>query len=276
MTESLPGLPFGDEPLANFKLRSAPLTNMIVQVRFPRSTELAADQQTILEIARALSEDFPAFSERSEAEFEFGPGGAQMKQSPRWQFTSFSETDTVVITPTSVSLTSNAYTSRDDMIHKLTPVLAATLTHARPAFIERVGVRYTNRVDDAPTSEQLRLLFKEPLLAGLSVPTGSVRVAQAITHTVYQVSDEVSLSIRSGLVPAGLQLDPGHDPAPQDSFLFDLDAFRGQKQQRVDPALILQQVSSLAEVVYRFFLWSLTLEGLEHFGGEQIDDASDI
>jgi uncharacterized protein (TIGR04255 family) len=272
MNATLPDAPFGDEPLPDYKLSHAPLKRVIVQIKFPRSTELIADQQTILDIARGLAAEYPAFADGTETEFEFSPGGPKMKNSPTWHFTSYSESDSVVVTPTSIAFDTSAYISRDAMLDKLGRVFRATIPHVRPAYIERVGARYTNRLGNEEASERAKEFFKEPLLAGLSVPVGVATVAQTLTHTVYTRSPDVSMSVRSGLVPAGVQLDPGHEPSADETFLLDLDAFRGRKQQEVDIESLLAQVSALAEIVYRFFLWSLTSEGLAAFGGKDTAD----
>jgi uncharacterized protein (TIGR04255 family) len=269
---ALPDAPFGIQPLPDYKLDRSPLRHTIVQIRFPRSTELAADRNSILDIARVLAEVYPAFSEGNEAEFEFGPNGPEVRTSPRWQFTSFSETESVVVTPTSVAFETRGYVSRDHMLERLRLVLDATLRFARPAFIERIGVRYSNLLTGPNITDAASNYFKAPLTAGLSLPSAGATARQVISNAVYDVNDNVALSVRSGLVPAGVQIDAVPLASDGDSFILDLDAFQSKKQQEVRPEALLDQVSSLAEVAYRFFLWSLTGAGMEHFGGRKIDE----
>ena len=72
--------------------------------------------------------------------------------------------------------------------------------------------------------------------------------------------------MRHGAVPANTEL-PGIPPLriAEPSYFLDLDVY-SVGPQPFEPAAILEQFSIFHRQIDRFFYWSLTEEGLEHFG----------
>jgi uncharacterized protein (TIGR04255 family) len=270
MLETLLNEPFGHQPLPDVHLRDSPLVRVIVQLRFPASTELLADQSRIYAVGREIAEAYPAFEQGNEVSFNVTADGVVPAASatPRWQFRSVSGSEVVVITPTSIALETTAYQSREDLLNSLRLVLKAALPAARPAYIERVGVRYTNHVVKPEQLQRLSSLFREALFASKQIPSGDATLVQTFTESVFTLSNNSGLAVRSGVIPAGAAVDPGIAARGAESYVLDLDA---HSQDRVPPgnsAGVLDRVSDLAEQAYRFFLWALTDEGFTEFGGE--------
>jgi uncharacterized protein (TIGR04255 family) len=81
---------------------------------------------------------------------------------------------------------------------------------------------------------------------------------------------EVQGIIRHGVAPAGSAVPGFETQLERDSFLLDLDLFV-LGVQPFDPSALHEQFATLHGQIDRFFRWSLTDEGAEHFQLEEIE-----
>lgn len=124
------------------------LGEVICQLRFPEI--LAIEAKIPADFQEAIRADFPHYSVRKEApppKLTGKPGNLQLeKQEPinNYQFISADGAWRVNLTSRYIALACNRYTCWEDFAAKLDKPLAAFIQIYRPAFFERVGLRYLN------------------------------------------------------------------------------------------------------------------------------------
>jgi uncharacterized protein (TIGR04255 family) len=128
--------------------RNNQLAEVICQLRFPEiltiETEIPAKFQD------AIRSEFPRYSVRKEApapKLTGTPGNFRMEnqaQKNNYQFVSADGAWRVNLTSTFISLACCRYTGWEDFAAKLDKPLAAFIQLYRPAFFERIGLRYLN------------------------------------------------------------------------------------------------------------------------------------
>ena len=128
--------------------RNNPLGEVICQIRFPEilkiGTEVPADFQ------EAIRAEYPRYSSRMEApapRITGTPGNLTLENQPRtvnYQFLSEDGLWRVNLTSRFISLACTRYTSWEDFARKLDKPLAAFIRVYKPAYFERVGLRYIN------------------------------------------------------------------------------------------------------------------------------------
>ena len=137
---------FSNEP--RVKYRSNQLGDVICQLRFPQiltiETNIPADFQEV------IRDEFPRYSVRKEAplpKLSGAPGNLQLEKQPpcnNYQFVSEDGIWRINLTSSFISLACNRYTCWEDFAAKLDKPLAAFIKIYRPAYFERVGLRYLN------------------------------------------------------------------------------------------------------------------------------------
>ena len=128
--------------------RNNPLGEVICQIRFPEilkiGTELPAAFQD------AIRDEFPRYSSRMEApapKITGIPGNLTLENQPKtvnYQFLSEDGIWRVNLTSRFISLACSRYTGWEDFAKKLDKPLAAFIRVYKPAYFERVGLRYIN------------------------------------------------------------------------------------------------------------------------------------
>ena len=125
-----------------------PLGEVICQIRFPQilmiETEIPASFQ------EAVRDDFPRYSTRKECpapKITGIPGNLSLENPPKTVnhlFVSDDGTWRINLTSQYISLACNRYTCWEDFAEKLDKPLAAFIKIYKPAYFERVGLRYIN------------------------------------------------------------------------------------------------------------------------------------
>ena len=128
--------------------RENQLADVICQLRFP---EILTIPTTLpAEFQEAIREEFPLFSQRKEMpapKITGAPGQMTLqKQEPvvNYQFASADNVWRVNLTSKFISLSCTKYSSWEDFARRLDKPLAAFIRIYKPAFFERVGLRYIN------------------------------------------------------------------------------------------------------------------------------------
>lgn len=137
---------FSNEPRCRYHKNQ--LGEVICQLRFPQI--LSIDTTVPAQFQEAIRAAFPVYSVRKETpapKLVGNPGAMRLEpQQPanNYQFVSEDGIWRVNLTSTFISLACNRYTCWEDFAKKLDLPLAAFIKIYRPAYFERVGLRYLN------------------------------------------------------------------------------------------------------------------------------------
>jgi uncharacterized protein (TIGR04255 family) len=251
-------------------LQNAPLVRVIAQVRFPTiaSVERA---DTLAPFQEALRGRYPFLRQERGQNFTITPGGIQAGEPALiWRFSASGEPSdtgwTVALTKDFVALEAIRYTSRDDFMARLAEVLSALNETFHPPAMDRLGIRYIDRLQGDDVAKLAEFIHADAL-GLIASPVG--RHIQGLAFT------EALLSIESGTIrgrwvrlPPQSTFDPAAiAPIAIDSWVLDLDAFTEEKLD-FDVARIVDRARLFAERIYSVFRWSVTDEFLRHFGGK--------
>ena len=128
--------------------RNNPLGEVICQLRFPEI--LTIETNVPAQFQEAIRQQFPRYSARKEApapKLTGTPGNLTLQNQPQsnnYQFVSADGVWRVNLTSKFISLACNRYTCWEDFAAMLDKPLAAFIQIYRPAYFERVGLRYLN------------------------------------------------------------------------------------------------------------------------------------
>lgn len=235
--------------------RKNQLGEVICQLRFPEILTIGANLP--VDFQEAIRDEFPIYSSRKEnpaPKLTGAPGNIQLqKQEPvtNYQFASADGIWRVNLTSKFISLSCSRYTRWEDFAQKLDKPLAAFIKIYKPAFFERVGLRYLNffsrkalELEGTPFSE----LFSPSYLGIL----GEEDVAE---NTTSRSSVDAELAIRGGC-RAKLHAGPGFVNRGGQSdrelkFVFDQDLFMGGNVPVNLCAGALQTLHSQADSIFR-------------------------
>lgn len=151
-----------------------PLAEVICQFRFPEI--LAIGVKPPVDFQEAIREDFPQFLRRQETpapKLTGTPGNMQLQNQPtvtNYQFASADGIWRVNLTSTFISLSCTRYTTWEEFAGKLDKPLAAFIQVYKPAYFQRVGLRYLNFIsrsalglEGVPFSELIAPCYLGPL-----------------------------------------------------------------------------------------------------------------
>ena len=131
-----------------FIYEKAQLVEVICQLRFPTILSISAREPA--EFQEAIRGDFPQYQrlqERPQPKLTGAPGNFRVEEGDKitnYQFLSADGKWKVNLTNSFVSLATPAYTTWEDFAAKLDLVLSQFIPIYRPAYFERVGLRFIN------------------------------------------------------------------------------------------------------------------------------------
>ncbi len=259
--------PFTGDTEKKIRLGNAPLVLVLCQVRWPDFNHLQGD---LTELARAFGstlDDYPIVSSMDEVAYTITPEGVTQIPGERiHQWRSIDGTWHISLSRRFVSLYCTSYTSFPDFRARLELVLDAIASQIKIPLIERLGVRYVNRIATPGLIDNLAEYVRPDVLgyAGLSGETGDAEIVSSANQARYLI-DEATLQVRSGLVPADETVDPAVPPLQQPSWVLDLDA-SSDGMVPFGAASILDQASRLSDIAYDFFKYISTDGFLREFG----------
>ena len=124
------------------------LAEVICQLRFPEILTIGTTVPA--EFQEAIRADYPQFSRRQEApapKITGVPGHMTLENQPttvNYQFSSADGVWRVNLTSKFISLSCSRYTCWEDFAKRLDKPLAAFIRIYKPAYFERIGLRYLN------------------------------------------------------------------------------------------------------------------------------------
>jgi uncharacterized protein (TIGR04255 family) len=252
-------------PVQEIGLRDAPLVRVIAQVRFP--LVVAIEQRDfIAPFQEAIRADYPLLREEQTPQgFVIGPGGVSSVPPQRvWRFADVEERWRVTLAPDFLALETTAYTSRTDFFAKLQSLLHVLNERVEPKIVDRLGVRYIDRISGTAMARIADLV--RPEVRGIAGTTASDHVQHALTEAVFLINRSRILA-RWGRLPAGATVDSNAIEAiDEPSWILDLDMFSTESF-TFDVDRIVAEAKGFAERIYAFFRWAVTDEFLRYYGG---------
>jgi uncharacterized protein (TIGR04255 family) len=155
--------------------RSNQIAEVICQLRFPEILSIGTTAPAAFQ--DAIRDEFPQFIRRQDLpapKITGMPGHLSLENQPgviNYQFSSADGTWRVNLTSRFISLTCNRYSSWEDFAKKLDKPLAAFIQIYKPAYFERIGLRYLNFIsryelglEDVPFSQLIAPCYLGPLM----------------------------------------------------------------------------------------------------------------
>lgn len=209
--------------------RANQLGEVICQLRFPEILTIAANPPVAFQ--EAIRDEFPQYCATKDTpapRITGTPGNMVLENQPstiNYQFVSADGVWKVNLTSNFISLACSRYTRWEDFAKKLDKPLVALIKTYKPAYFERVGLRYLNFISrkalslqDTPFSELINPIYLGPLADEQINEVGSSRC-----------SIDAELAIRGGC-RLKLHAGPGmvkrnNQPDEEVKFIFDQDLF---------------------------------------------------
>lgn len=231
------------------------LGEVICQLRFPEILTIAANIPA--QFQEQIREEFPQYSVRKESpapKITGAPGNFTLENQPQTinhQFVSEDGCWRVNLTSRFLSLSCSRYTCWEDFARKLDKPLVALIKTYKPAYFERVGLRYLNFIS------RKHLDLEGTPFSDLMVPAylGLLGDADLQESGIARCSMEAELNIRGGC-KAKIHAGPGlvkrnGQPDNEVKFIFDQDLFMPGKVPVNMSAGALQTLHAQAWSIFR-------------------------
>ena len=159
----------------HYHYRSNQIAEVICQLRFPEILSIGTTAPAAFQ--DAIRDEFPQFIRRQDLpapKITGMPGHLSLENQPgviNYQFSSADGAWRVNLTSRFISLTCNRYSSWEDFAKKLDKPLAAFIQIYKPAYFERIGLRYLNFIsryelglEGVPFSQLIAPCYLGPLM----------------------------------------------------------------------------------------------------------------
>ena len=247
--------------------RTNALADVICQLRFPEILVIGSNPP--VDFQEAIRQEFPQFQRRQEAaapKINGVPGSFSLQNQPatiNYQFTSADGVWRVNLTSRFISLACTQYTRWEDFAAHLDKPLAAFIRIYKPAYFERIGLRYLNFIsrndldlEKFPFSRLISPCYLGPLMEEDVTETSATRC-----------SVDAELAIRGGCrakIHAGPGLTKRNGRQDQEvKFIFDQDLYMpGQIPVNLS-AGTLQTLHLQADSIFRGAITDLLHDAME-------------
>ena len=205
------------------------LAEVICQLRFPEILTIGTTVPA--EFQEAIRADYPQFSRRQEApapKITGVPGHMTLENQPttvNYQFSSADGVWRVNLTSKFISLSCSRYTCWEDFAKRLDKPLAAFIRIYKPAYFERIGLRYLNFI----SRQQLQLEgipFRELMNSCyLGILSQEDVVETATTRCAVEADTALRGGCRAKIHAGPGKVSRGGKSDPEVKFIFDLDLY---------------------------------------------------
>jgi uncharacterized protein (TIGR04255 family) len=264
---SIANNPLVEPPPSEVPLPDSPLIRVVAQIRFPLITSVEK-QEFIAPFQEAIRKVYPVLRAEQSRSVVLGPQGVtETRSSIIWRFLDKSSTWRVSLAPEFLALETERYSSRNDFLQRLGVLMSALKEHVDPQVIDRLGIRYIDRI----TGENLSRLpdLVRPEVAGILGASLMDHVHHTISESVFTLpAGAGQVTTKWGLLPPNGTVDPAAvESIDEASWLLDIDAFQASTRE-LDIDAVLEQAKLLSERIYSVFRWVVTDEFLRCFGGQ--------
>lgn len=249
---------FTVDPIPEIHLDRAPIVKVLTQVQFSDTPDLISEDNE-RKLANALPQ-YPVRRHNQSFQVSVNPvvGTADTKPIATRIFADQEQSWVVTVTERTVSLETGTYHSRDDFCGRLLTVLEAVSNIAIPPTVDRVGLRYVNRLSKPEDLDQLNDFVNPRLEVLCGAVERPLVVEYSVSDSIIQITASEKLRVRSGLLPPNMLLDPILTPVPEASWILDLDMFTSQGGLKFEPEALESRVRRFSENIYSFFSWATT------------------
>ncbi len=249
---------FTGDTLDEVLLADSPLEAVFAQVTFP--VQLSFDQEDVAaQFQVALSDQYPILRKQQSVTFKIEGSEPTSVTSQYWRFHAADHRRHVSLGTTFLAFDCADYVDRSRFVGDFVELLKLMIEIGGPTFIDRLGVRYVNRIsgDDADPDSLVRWIDRSTL-GPLSLVSSESRWALDTTQSHAALSrEDRRIQARWGLCDADQPFAPGIRPHLERSWVLDIDCFSDTPQ-----ALELESIQSELEehckVAYSFFRWAMT------------------
>lgn len=265
MTDRARFRPFTNDPERKVHMPNAPLALVLAQVRWPEHARFTRDFRSLaLDFGDQLA-DFPLFEEVVETGLQITPEGVKpISGETAYQWRSIDNVWFVHLTKRFVSIYCIRHENYEfaELRAHLVKIAGLLGNVLQVRTIERIGIRYVNRITDEVLISRLSTVFNPAVLGyeQLEPARSSGMLVSNFNQAVYR-AEEVVLNVRSGMLVAGETMDPAVVPVDRPSWVLDLDASVEQGV-AFDVESLDDGVGRLADTAYDFFK-SVLLENAE-------------
>lgn len=244
---------FSQEPRCIY--RTNQLGEVICQLRFPEILSIGVNVPA--QFQELIRDEYPQYSARKEApapKLTGAPGNFKLEDQPttiNYQFVSEDGAWRVNLTSTFISLACTRYTRWEEFALRLDKPLVAFIKTYRPAFFERVGLRYLNffsrkalDLDGIPFSQLIAPCYLGPLADEEVSEASSTRCCVDAEFGI-RGGCRVKLHAGPGMVKQNGQADN------EVKFIFDQDLFMSGKVPVNMTAGALQTLHDQADRIFR-------------------------
>jgi uncharacterized protein (TIGR04255 family) len=256
--------PFVAPPPAEVPLQNAPLVRVIAQLRFPEILSIE-QREFVAPFQEAIRAAYPVLRQEQTHGVVLGPNGlVPARPQIAWRFGALDGHWRVSLTPGFLALETTRYVSRSDFFGRLRAATVALDEHIDPARLDRLGVRYIDRITGAAVDDLSTLVRAE--VRGITGTLAATHAVRALSESIFEV-DDARLLGRWGVLPPGDTIDPSAlEPGTEKSWILDLDMFSvGPVPFVVDQ--VIARAQGYAERIYAVFRWAVTDEFLVRYGG---------
>ena len=271
MTDRVRYRPFTGDEEVRIRLDAAPLELVLCQIKWPELGALQGDFTPLARQFGAALSDFPLYNATQEMGFEITPAGVSQKPlGTLYQWSSPDRKRSVTLGKSFLTLSSKRYEGYEEFSDQLGAVLAHLNATVNIPIVERVGVRYVNRIIDPSVTSRIHELVRPEILGYQALPTATtdVTLKQALNQALFEVGAGL-LQARSGILSPGESLDPSIDVLNIPSWVLDIDSFQ-QEERIFGIDEVLSQAGRLSDAAYDFFKLVIKDGFIEKFEGRRI------
>lgn len=260
-----PDNPLLDSPTPEVPLSNAPLVRVIAQVRFP--LVVAIEQRDFMApFQESIRGRYPVLREEQTQGVRLSQAGlSPVAPQIAWRFFDESNSWRVSLAPDFLALETVSYTSRSDFFARFHEAVVALESHIAPKLIDRLGVRYIDRIVGDSLNEIVELV--QPEVRGILGTPLAVNAIHSVCESMFAF-ENARMIARWGSLPPGATVDPAAvEPINEASWILDLDMFTPAPIPfSVDRAV--SDAKQFAERIYTFFRWAVTSDFLRKYGGK--------
>lgn len=246
-------------------LPRAPLVKVLSQIRFPVITSIDK-KEFIAVFQEEIRHDYPKLVRDQGIELNFGPQGGSCVNKVIWRMLDKNQKWRVSMGENFLSLETSVYPGRVKFLEALRYIVEKVQSTIQPDLVERIGLRYINRIGFNNSAHLSSLVH--PGVLGIVHEDLEEQLVGSFSETRFTISDGLKVNGKWGLIPGHQTYDPTVlSPLEEQSWILDIDGF-SENGIDFNAKDIMHTVNRLADIDYRLFRFTVTDTFLRDYGGE--------